>query len=74
MNVGYSKNNVEYRKNNKIGVEDLDKCPICRSDIYGSKRGINFRCMSDGCVLSNGGAIELRNKINEVLKSLEGDD
>jgi len=66
--------NVGYRKNNKIGVEDLDKCPICRSNIYGGKHGINFRCMNNDCALSNGGAIELRNKINVVLKSLEGDD
>ncbi len=65
MNVGYTNCFNGDSENKKDPV-----CPLCGSNVYGSKYGRDFICTKDGCYLKNNKASDLEREIREVMESL----
>ena len=58
MNVGYT----------KLDDKHMDMvCPLCGSNIYGSKHGNDYKCINVNCVLRQGA----RTVMGLIKKSLE---
>lgn len=62
MNVGYASPENAFKHN--------VSCPICNSDVYGSKYGNRFVCMNKDCVLHDTDSSEFINNIREVESKL----
>lgn len=66
MNVGYGKNNHFLFK----PEEDNLVCPVCNSDIYGSKYGHDFYCVNKECVLHDLTASKFIGKMQHIMMDL----
>jgi len=62
MNVGYAST---MNHNDEEAI-----CPICGSDVYGSKYGIDYVCINKECILNKLNAGELIRKIEKVIDNL----
>lgn len=62
MNTGYSHGGCVLKTN--------PVCPLCGSDIYGFKRGADFKCTNEKCILNKTTGWRLRNAIDKVCGEL----
>ena len=65
MNVGYT--NILKHKDSP---DTNPVCPICDSDVYGSKYGNDFRCINKECILYKTNASKLIDSLQSTIMQL----
>lgn len=62
--------NVGYTHIRGSNLHKNPVCPLCSSDVYGFKRGADFKCTNEECVLNKTTGWDLVTAINKVCEDL----